>query len=149
MISGKKEEYVYVMSNPSFADDTLKVGWTRDHPNIRANDLHTSGLPTPFRVECVIVTNEGSKLEKRIHKHIQQYRLNSNREFFKILKDILMEILTNELNLKLTSIAEIIMHHKKHKMNKIINLYEILKKDADEFFSKFKSRIYRLRSKKN
>ena len=64
MISGKKEEYVYVMSNPSFADDTLKVGWTRDHPNIRANDLHTSGLPTPFRVECVIVTNEGSKLEE-------------------------------------------------------------------------------------
>ena len=69
------------MSNPSFPGDVLKIGWTREHPNKRANDLHTSGIPTPFIVEYVIITSEGSKLEKQIHEHIKIYRINSNRAF--------------------------------------------------------------------
>jgi len=115
----KKVEYVYVMSNPSFADDTLKVGYTREHPSIRANDLHTSGLPTPFYVEFVIITNSGITLEKMIHEHIKQYRLISNREFFKISKDTLVEILEKELNLELKLINEINEPHKKIKGKKI------------------------------
>ena len=63
-MSENKEQYVYVMSNSSFPDDVLKIGWTREHPNIRAKDLHTSGIPTPFTVEYVIITPDGSKIEK-------------------------------------------------------------------------------------
>jgi hypothetical protein len=142
MTTKEKEEYVYVMSNESFSDDTLKVGWTRDHPNIRANDLHTSGLPTPFIVESVIVTNEGYKLEKRIHEHIKEYRLNSNREFFKISKNVLLEILKNELNLELKSIHDIIIPFNKKsskckKVDEIKKLYEVLNREAEEFFSNF------------
>jgi len=135
-----KDEYVYVMSNPSFADDTLKVGYTREHPSIRANDLHTSGLPTPFYVEFVIITNSGSKLEKIIHEHIKQYRLKSNREFFKISKDTLVEILETELNLELKLINEINEPPKKikgKKINEIKTLFEKLDVDYNEFISKF------------
>ena len=138
----KKEQYVYVMSNPSFPADTLKIGWTREHPNIRANNLHTSGIPTPFIVEYIIITPEGSNLEKKIHEHLKNYRVNSNREFFKISKEQLTEILTNELMIELKSITEINTpintkktYHKK--VNEIKSLYEELKKETDEFFSKF------------
>jgi hypothetical protein len=138
-----KKQYVYVMSNPSFSEEMLKIGWTREHPNIRANDLHTSGLPTPFIVEFVIITPEGSKVEKIIHNHIKSYRVNSNREFFKISKEELTEILIKELMLELTPISEISapintkMSNNK-KVNEIKSLCENLEKEAHEFFSKFK-----------
>jgi len=138
-----KEQYVYVMSNPSFPEDMLKIGWTREHPNIRANDLHTSGVPTPFIVEFVIITQEGSKVEKIIHNYIKPYRVNSNREFFKISKEELTKILVNDLMFELTSITEIsapinIKKNNNKKVNEIKILYEQVKKEADDFFGEFK-----------
>ena len=102
-----KTQYVYIMSNPSYDDDVFKIGWTRKSPLKRANELHASGIPTPFVVESVITTMEGSKLEQQIHNHLKQYRMNNKREFFKILKDNLIEILTTELKLELTIITEL------------------------------------------
>ena len=138
-----KEQYVYVMSNPSFPEDMLKIGWTREHPNIRANDLHTSGIPTPFIVEFVIITPEGSKLETKIHKHIVKYRVNSNREFFKISKEELTKILVNDLTLELTQISEInppIATKKIYckKVNEIKLLLEELENETLEFFNQLK-----------
>jgi len=144
MSTKEKEEYIYVMSNQSFDEDILKVGWTRDHPNTRANSLHTSGVPSPFIVEFVIVTNNGSKLEKKIHEHIKRYRLNSNREFFKISKDTLKNILINELHLELKSIDDIMAPLNKvsgkckyKKVDDIKKHLENLLKEADEFSEKF------------
>ncbi len=138
-----KEQYVYAMSNPSFPEDMLKIGWTREHPSIRANDLHTSGVPTPFIIEFVIITPEGSKVEKIIHNHIKTYRINSNREFFKISKEELAKMLVNDLLFKLTPITEISAptNATKKSNKKVIEikmLYDALKEEADEFFGKFK-----------
>ena len=142
MITNEKEEYVYVMSNPSYSDDYLKIGWTREHPLIRADDLHTSGIPTPFVVEFVMITPEGSKLEKIIHEHIKKYRIHSKREFFNISKNTLSEILTNELKLELKLITEIKPLQKRYikykQINEIKELYETLEKETKEFLSKLK-----------
>ena len=102
----QKEQYVYIMSNACYDDDVFKIGWTSRHPFHRISQLNT-GAPTPFIVELVIVTLEGCKLEKQIHTHLKQYRMETNREFFKISKDTLREIITNELNLVLTPITEL------------------------------------------
>lgn len=137
-MSENKEQYVYVMSNSSFPDDVLKIGWTREHPNIRAKDLHTSGIPTPFTVEYVIITPDGSKIEKQIHTHLKKYRIEDNREFFKISKDILIQILTDELNLQITSVTDLDAPTNKRikgAANKINEMYETLKKDWDDFSS--------------
>jgi hypothetical protein len=137
-MSENKEQYVYVMSNASFPDDVLKIGWTREHPNIRANNLHTSGIPTPFTVEYVIITPDGSKIEKQIHTHLKTYRIKDNREFFKISKDILIQILTGELNLQITFITDLDAPTNKRThgaANKINEMYETLKKDWDDFSS--------------
>lgn len=42
------KEHVYVMSNLSFGDDLFKIGFTKEHPIIRANSLQTSGVQHPF-----------------------------------------------------------------------------------------------------
>ena len=99
----KKEEYVYVMSNAAFDSDVLKIGWSRLNPIIRAKNLFTTGLPSPFTVELMILTNEGSNLERRIHKHFIQNRLNSSREFFKVTKENLVSTLISDFNMQLTS----------------------------------------------
>ena len=101
-----KEQYVYIMSNACYDDDVFKIGWTSKHPFHRASQLNT-GAPTPFIVDSVIITIKGPKLEKQIHNHLKQYRMDINREFFKISKDTLIEILTNELSLVLTPITEL------------------------------------------
>ena len=103
----QKEQYVYIMSNACYDDDVFKIGWTSRHPSHRISQLNT-GAPTPFIVDLVIVTTEGYKLEKQIHTQLKQYRMDTNREFFKISKDVLREILTNELNLVLTPITELV-----------------------------------------
>jgi len=141
MNENKEQQYIYIMSNSSFSEDMLKIGWTRGHPNIRANELYTTGVPTPFIIEFSIITTDGAKLEKKIHEHIKDYRVNSNREFFKIPKDKLTEILTKELNLELTPIIEIIAPINKKriyckKVNEIKLLIEELEKEVNEFFSK-------------
>ena len=98
-------EYIYFMSNASFDEDVIKIGWSRKHPSLRACELYTSGLPTPFVVEFVIITSKGngSKLEKNIHKYLNQYRINNKREFFKINKNDLFNIITDELKLEITN----------------------------------------------
>jgi len=103
----QKEQYVYIMSNACYDDDVFKIGWTSRHPFHRASQLNT-GAPTPFIIDSVIITTEGPKLERQIHNHLKQYRMDINREFFRISKDILREIITNELSLVLTPIAELV-----------------------------------------
>ena len=93
-------EYVYCFSNPSY-QDLLKIGWTRNYPTIRASSLFKTCVPTPFKIEFIISTKDGSGLESKVHKHLNEYRLSDNREFFKITIDKLKKILINELNLKL------------------------------------------------
>ena len=99
-----KDQYVYIMSNPSHDDNVLKIGWTRKHQIKRS--MQATGVPTSFVVEFVIITHEGHELERQIHNHLMQYRIEPNRKFFKISKDVLREILTNELKLVLTCMED-------------------------------------------
>jgi hypothetical protein len=103
----QKEQYVYIMSTTCYDDDVFKIGWTCRHPLHIASQLNT-GAPTPFIVDSVIITVEGYKLEKQIHNRLKQYRMETNREFFKISRDTLREIITNELGIVLTPITELV-----------------------------------------
>ena len=106
-IKEPKDQYVYFMTNACYDDDVFKIGYTSRHPSNRISQLNT-GAPTPFVVDSVIVTQEGYKLEKQIHTHLKQYRIDSSREFFKISKDTLREIIINELNLAFTPMTELL-----------------------------------------
>jgi hypothetical protein len=124
-----KKEYVYVLSNPSFDNNIFKIGWSRKHPIIRANNLYTSGVPTPFVIEFVISTDDGIKLENKIHNHLEQFRINKKREFFKITKEQIYTIIKDDLNLELLNNNNIEFQNEiKNKKVDSINRFETTNK---------------------
>ena len=140
------EQYVYIMSNPSFSPDILKIGWTKEHPNTIANKLYTLEIPTPFVVEYVIITSDGSKLEKQIYEYLKKYRIDPDRDFFKIQKNELSRGLTCgfqfvcHLNIELKSINDVdryIVSKQEfyQNVNEIKVLYEKVKAEINDFFN--------------
>lgn len=81
---GEGKYWVYVLSNPSMPG-LLKVGYTKQFPDLRAYQLSTAtGVATPFRVEYSFKCHEGEFLETEIHRYLDSYRVSNNREFFNI-----------------------------------------------------------------
>ena len=101
-MNDNKVEYVYCMSNKSFCDDLVKIGWTTNKPTLRAQQLYTTGVPTPFKIEFIIKTPDGRSLESRLHSYFSPQRENNAREFFNINVQELRKILTDEFKLTLT-----------------------------------------------
>ena len=42
--------WIYCLSNPAFPS-LLKIGQTKNFPNIRSDQLYTTGVPQPFKIE--------------------------------------------------------------------------------------------------
>ena len=92
-------ESVYVLKNPSYPADLLKIGRTTRTTKQRMNELSKqTGVPTPFVTIMKIKTGNSSELEKLIHTHLHNVRL-PNKEFFQISEEKLYSILTDELQL--------------------------------------------------
>lgn len=100
-MNDNKIEYVYCMSNKSFSNDLVKIGWTTNKPTLRAQQLYTTGVPTPFKIEFIIKTPDGRSLEARLHSYFSPQRENNSREFFNINVQELRQILTDEFKLTL------------------------------------------------
>lgn len=76
--------WVYVLSNPSFREGMIKIGFTnKPTPQERAVELsrHT-GVPTPFVVIYAVKVPNAQAVETRIHQILQHQRAQDNREFF-------------------------------------------------------------------
>ena len=77
-------EIVYVLTNPAMPG-LVKIGkTTRESPNVRMNELYSTGVPVPFDCEIAVSLEDGSDIEKKIHEVFEPYRLNPKREFFQI-----------------------------------------------------------------
>ena len=75
--------FVYVMSNPSFSDGQIKVGKSSKDPREeRADELYTTGVPQPFKVEYIAFAEDYDNIEKRVHSELSSFRTNKSREFF-------------------------------------------------------------------
>src|ERR1700687_6004805 len=75
-------EYLYLAVNKSMPG-LLKVGYTTRSPCDRLDELHSTGVPTPFRFVLVLQVSDGAAAERFVHKALGKYRINRNREFFK------------------------------------------------------------------
>lgn len=82
--------YVYIMINPSFKENIIKVGQTTNIEK-RIKDLsHSSGIPTPFQVYALMKTVQYVDLERALHNILERVvhkRVNAKREFFEIKPD--------------------------------------------------------------
>ena len=82
----KEPGYVYILTNPSFREDWVKIGKTTNMEK-RLKTLNTTALPLPFKVYATIKTSKYEELEKIIHKQIDRLtdlRINQSREFFNV-----------------------------------------------------------------
>ena len=86
--SFEESGYIYCLSNESYKD-TYKIGFTKNDPLARMVQLNTTGLLYPFKLEFAKQVKNYQDKEKKLHNIFDKYRVNKNREFFKIeLKEI-------------------------------------------------------------
>jgi uncharacterized protein YoxC len=157
MMTDNESDYNYCLTNISMPG-LVKWGFTGDHPIRRAEDLFTTGVPTPFKIEFVVNLSKGygRDFEKTIHERLSHCRVNQSREFFKISAEEVKNIVENEYGYKTLDISDLPPPVSKSQKNikKNIRLqedvnekYEATKEYANEFLSKLKNLGTELRSK--
>ena len=85
--------FVYVLSNP-LMPDIIKIGSTERSIKERVSELSaTTGVPMPFEIEYFIMTENPKDLEYSLHEEFSVYRVNGNREFFRVpLEEVVKKI---------------------------------------------------------
>ncbi|MBI4618705.1 MAG: GIY-YIG nuclease family protein [Desulfobacterales bacterium] len=87
-VETKSEHYngwIYVLINPTFQQNLLKIGVTQRTPEERAIEMsRQTGLPTPFSVYFKIEVSKCNIVERIIHDKLAKYRYAANREFFEV-----------------------------------------------------------------
>ena len=97
----KEAGYVYILTNPSFKEDWVKIGKSSRPVDIRSKELDNTAVPVPFEIYATLKTVKYEQVEKLIHKTIDRLtdlRIRQNREFFNVppakALDILKDIST-------------------------------------------------------
>ena len=83
----KEAGYVYILTNPSFKEDWVKIGKSSRPVDIRSKELDNTAVPLPFEIYATLKTVKYSEAEKLIHHYIERFtnlRIRNNREFFNV-----------------------------------------------------------------
>lgn len=75
--------YVYLLTNRAMPG-VVKIGSSARNPIERADELYTTGVPTPFRVYRVWSVGDHADLERQLHRELRDHRLSVSREFFRL-----------------------------------------------------------------
>lgn len=79
-----KAGFVYIMTNPAFRKNLIKIGLTRKTAQTRADELFTTGVPAPFKVYAKLKVANPEAVEAKLHKRFSKKRFNKKREFFAV-----------------------------------------------------------------
>jgi len=95
-----KRGHIYIISNiGSFGEGIYKIGMTRRlDPIDRVNELGDASVPFKFDVHAIIKSDNAPELEKQLHSHFDNLRvnkINTRREYFRVtleeIEDFLKE----------------------------------------------------------
>ena len=87
--------YVYILTNPSFREDWVKIGKSSRPVDVRSKELDNTAVPLPFEIYATLKTTKYAKVERQIHKQIDRLtdlRIRQNREFFNIAPSVALDI---------------------------------------------------------
>lgn len=79
--------YVYILVNPAFRENWVKIGKSSRPVNIRSKELDNTAVPLPFDIYATLCTVKYSEAENLVHSFLTQFtnrRIRSNREFFNV-----------------------------------------------------------------
>lgn len=78
-----KSGYVYVITNPAFRADIVKIGMTcQINPMSRVDDLYNTSTPLRFEPQMIIYSENALATEQQLHLIFKSRRVNESREFF-------------------------------------------------------------------
>ena len=109
----KQVGYVYILINPSFKEDIVKIGITSGTVEKRMKELHTTGVPLPFEEYASYQTSKFKEVETFMHRSlslIANNRVNDSREFFSIKPEVALGYLKEIRDL--LGEGEVISHSK-------------------------------------
>ena len=95
MSDNKEIGYVYILTNPSFREDWVKIGKSSRPVDVRSKELDNTAVPLPFEIFATIKTVKYNEVEKHVHKTIDRLtdlRIRQNREFFNVSPQLALEI---------------------------------------------------------
>lgn len=98
----KEPGYVYILTNPSFREDWVKIGKSSRPVNVRSKELDNTAVPLPFEIYATLRTVKYEIAEKKLHKLIDRFtqlRIRKNREFFNIPPETALEQLKDVADL--------------------------------------------------
>ena len=79
--------YVYILTNPSFREDWVKIGKSSRPVDVRSKELDNTSVPLPFEIFATMKTAKYNEAEKLVHRYIERFtnlRIRNNREFFNV-----------------------------------------------------------------
>lgn len=95
-MKNKESGYVYILTNPAFKEDWVKIGKTSGSVEKRMDELFTTALPTRFELYAWCKTTKYNSLEKQAHHILDKltdFRIADNREFFQLVPSEALEVL--------------------------------------------------------
>ena len=87
--------YVYILTNPAFQEDWVKIGMSSVSVEQRVKQLDGTAVPLPFEIFATMKTVKYNEVEKLVHKTIDRLtdlRIRQNREFFNVAPQIALDI---------------------------------------------------------
>lgn len=66
----KEIGYVYILTNPSFREDWVKIGKSSRPVDIRSKELDNTAVPLPFEIYATMKSTKFNEVEKLVHKSI-------------------------------------------------------------------------------
>ena len=103
-------QIVYVLTN-SAMPGLVKIGMTNSSEiENRLKQLYTTGVPVPFKCEFACKVKDADTIENALHFAFSDFRINLNREFFKISHEKIIAVLkhmeVNEVTTEVNSEME-------------------------------------------
>ena len=74
--------FVYILTNPSFREDWVKIGKSARAVDVRSKELDNTAVPLPFEIFATMQTTKFNEVEKLVHKTIDRLtdlRIRQNR----------------------------------------------------------------------
>lgn len=89
----KPKGYVYILTNPSFREDWIKIGKSVRRVDVRSKELYNTAIPLPFEIYATMKTASYTKVESMLHKILEGTgtRINKQREFFNVKPDVALK----------------------------------------------------------
>lgn len=108
-----EQGYVYILTNPSFKEDWVKIGKSARPVDIRSKELDNTAVPLPFEIFATIKTCKYNEVEKLVHKMIDRLtdlRIRQNREFFNVAPQLALDIF-RDIAKTIDDAAEVVLYH--------------------------------------